>query len=410
MADYKPYVAVQEFILNLNNGQKEVKATYGDLIEFDGLSVKIKDFEGQAPSFSKVVREGEWVKPIHPDKVSILKERLAGSSDTKFSEENTGPEKPRNQTAGKIVENSDVGSTRVVELRRSNKELQDIVNQYENETYLGEESEEIEESKESRIEDNLPEKRVNIIDDDASIVKKVSKEAFTSTSTKNTSGVELDDVIESPLKVVFNEERVVKDTSYLGEEEIPKGRKKLAVDYDSEGVVVKKTSVPAKNKSVVDKNTKVEEDSFEVTKEQEVVSETSYEKSKPIDVGSSTQVGVESIKKTSSSSKKGGRKALKVKKADLLEQDAVVVGKSSTPKDISTVDGITVKTSVGSNKETSGEAKFSSGGDGIESTGATFSGTDSPIVDLSGIEASDTFTESAMEVDGGDIDISDLLD
>lgn len=399
MAGYKPYVAVQEFFINLNNGEKEVRAKYGDLIEFDGYSLKIKGEEGNAKSFSKVVREGEWVKPIAPEKVGLLKQRLAKDGVAEEVAGNVGPNKARNNTAGKIVEDSDVGSTKVIRNDKTDKELQDLVEQYEHESYDA--------IKETKIEDNTPEKKVNIIDDDASIVMQVSKEASTDASTKNTAGVELDDLVDTAATVVSEEERVAKPTNYSGKKASDEGKKKLVVDSEAEGVVVKKTSTPAVSKNEVNERTQVQEDSLQVSKEQEVVSETSYEEAKPTDIGSSTKAGVESSKKVSS---KKGKKSAKVTNADNLDQGAVIVGKASTTDDINTVDGISVKTTVGDNQESRSEAKFSSGGDGIENTEVTFSKSEASVTDLSGTEEYNTSIKDAASIDDGGIDISDLLD
>jgi len=415
MADYKPYVAVQEFTLNLNNGQQEVKTKYGDLIEFDGLTVKVKEFEGQARSFSKVIRDGEWVKPISPEKVGLLKQRLAPNSNSQGAVGNVGPDKPRNETGGKIVESSDVGSVKVSKRQeQSNKELQDLVNQYESDSFPDSHDDTKKTNiKNTKVEQNVPNRQPKVINEDATIVAKVSENASTDAETKNTSGVEIEDILNDSdnSRVVSNEERVVKETNYSNKEASDNSRKKLTVDTESEGVVVKKTSSPAISRTEIDENTKTDEDGLKVSKEEEVVSETSYEESKPTDIGSSTKAGVESSKKTSSKKPSRTSKKSKTKNADSGNQDAIVVGRVSKQKDVETVDGITVRNSVGTNEESSGEVEFSSGGDGIENTEATFSSSGEGVTDLSGIEASDVPLDSkASDLDAEDIDISDLLD
>jgi hypothetical protein len=411
MAEFKPYVAVTEFSVNVNNGESEIRAKYGDLIEFDGLSVRAKDVEGQARSFGKVIREGSWVKPIAPEKVGLLKQRIAAKQRPESPLGNIGPDKNRNLTGGKIVENSDVSSTKIAKQNQTDKELQDLVNQYEVESYPDSHDDVNKRNiQETKVEQNVPDKPIKVIDDDAAIVAQVSESASTDAEGKNTAGVELGDIVEEATAVVSDEERVVKATNYSNKEASDDGQKKLQVDSDGDGVVVAKTSVPAVNKNEVNKDTKVDEDSLQVSKEENVVKATSYEEEGSTDVGSSTKAGVVEKKKTTR--KRTVKKATKATKADIDSQDGVVVKKVSKTKDLETSDGITVKTTVGKNEESDSDVTFSSGGDGIEGVEAVVSGSDIPVTDLSGTESSDAAvvtTNDSVELDG-DIDISDLLD
>jgi len=402
MAEFKPFVAVQEFILNVDNGKTEVRVKYGDLIEFDGLNVRCKNTEGQGRSFSRVVRDAEWVKAIAPEKVEILKQRLAGKSAPVDTIKNEGPVTSRNETGGRIVENSDIGSARADRKEQPDREILDLVNKYEDQSFPDSKEDPNKRNvRETKLEQNMPNKN-KIINYDDDIVAQVSKSATTDAESKNTAGVEIEDLVESKSSVVSEEERVIKTTNYANKTASKDTSKRLVVDNDAEGVVVRKTSTPAIVKTEVTPSVKVDEDSFSVSNEERVVSETSYDNGGPVDVGSSTKAGVIASKKTVS--KKASSKG------SVDPQEGVVVRKTSTPKAIETVDGISVKTTVGKNEETSAEVIFSSGGDDIENTEATFSGTGSSVVDLSGIDETDVNVDYVTSLSDDDIDISDLLD
>jgi hypothetical protein len=405
MAEFKSYVAVQEFILNIDEGKKEFRAKYGDLIDFDGITVRCKDVEGQARSFERIVRDGEWVKYIAPEKVGILKQRLESKFPPLTPIKNEGPLKDRNDTGGKIVESSDLSSTKLKIKAKAIKdstvkELVELIADYDNKSFPKSVDSEETNKKLEENDKRVSENRSRVINYDDDIVAPVTEEISKEGSVKNTSGVELEDLDSSKLTVVSEEERVVKSTSYAKKGSTT-DQKKLVVDKDSEGIVVRKTSVPAISKTEVNENTKVNEDSLKVSNEEVVVSETNYDAASPTDVGSSTKAGVVA----SSGNKSTSKKAVSV---DVEDQGAVFVGKVSRVRDFDTVEGISVKTTVGSPKESLGEAKFSSGGDGVENTEAKFSGTGPSVTDLSG--SFDSEESSITAIDGGDIDISDLLD
>jgi hypothetical protein len=396
MSEFKPYVAVQEFVVNLDGGKRELRAKYGDLLEFDGLNIKSNNVEGEARSFSSAIRAGEWVKAVSAEKLEAFKQSASAKAAAAVQSVDEGPVRARNETGGKIVEGSDVGASKVSR-KSPDKDLQDLVNNYEDETYPTEE-EEAEliakrkiAAKKEVVEESLP-KKSKVINYDEDIVAKVSEAAHTDAETKNTSGVELEEQTETDSVVVSEEEQVVKPTNYAEKESSDGTRKKLTVAKDSEGVVVRKTSVPAISRTEINEHTKVAEDSLKVLSEDVVVSETNYEESKSIDVGSSTKAGVVASRKATT---KVVKRATSTGSDD---QGAVVVGKVSASREASLVDGIIVKTTVGSNEESEGKVVISSGGTDIENVEATFSGSDSSIVDLS------DFDEST------DIDINDLLE
>lgn len=423
MADYMSYVATQEFTINLDNGKEEVKLQRGDLVEFDGLNAKARGKEGQARVVSKVIREGEWLKPIKPDKVAILKKRLAERG--RIPEDSvTVKSVSRNITGGKIVEHSDVGAVKIARTAKDEgMELQDLVNRYESDTFMDSHDDpNARNVRRTEIEDNMPQKRVEIIDNDASVVAQVSKEASTDAETKNTSGVEIGEQSTEKAKVVYDEERVAKDTNYSGKKEAQEGHKKLSVEKDGEGVVVKETGKGSTKKKTTKKKTSKKKASKKgssskkkatpISEEQKVVKNTNYESTRPTDIGSSTQAAVESDKNVNKTAGMSGD-----------NQDARVVGNVSKNRDFGDGDqqdlpeGIILKTTVGSNESEDPSVEFSSSGDGIgegiESGEATFSKGSTPVADLSDIEVEDVeevSDEKSENIEAGDIDISDLLD
>lgn len=376
MTEKKCYAATAEFLLTLNNGEETVNVVPGDVVIFDGLKVECKGKTGVAKPFSSIIREGAWVKQVSEDKAAELSQKAAIIQERKLAEiEAANTPKSRNATGDKILENSDAASDPYAPKKNMDKdyaELQSLVEDYEKETFEG---------------------KTKVISSDDEIVAEVS-EAAKRASTSNSSGVEIDDQPKHKRTVVSHEQTVAKETHYNDPlESDTKKRKKLEVESDGDGVVVKKVSTPAINKNEIDKDTKIREKS-EVSYEEGVVKETSYDEQKHTDVGSSTQA--QTVQNpTKSSSKKASTEGTS-KKSKSLDQEAVVVGKVRKTSSTKTEGGITSEVSVGSNEGSDGEAEFSSSGDGVDVGEVQVGSGSTPVKDIS------------TDDDGG-IDIEELL-
>jgi len=384
MAEYKPYVVVEEFVLNLDNGKKEVRVFKGDIIEFDGsLNVRYKEHEGIARPMATVIRAGEWVRPIKPENIPLLQQRLAGKSSPVATPE--APISSRNVTGGRLLENSDPALVKIEVARSEDRELADLINGYEKATNSGAVPQTGEETTKRESSEPSP----KVIQDDERIVATV-KNLSDKAASENSAGVIMDSNSKVDMAVVSEEERVVKQTSPKKEASKTPARKKVTIIRDSDSKIVKKTGPLQKAKVEVTPTEKAT-----VSKEERVVKETSYVNDTHTDVGSSTQVSVENAKSVKLSSDGG-------------DQEAVVVGRASkVSMEETETDGIIMHNSVGaSDDEISYDASVSSSGDGIEMGEARVGSGSTPVSDLAGD------SDDGMLSDGDsslDIDISDLL-
>jgi hypothetical protein len=374
MSEFKPYVAVQEFVLNLDNGKTEVRVNRGDIVEFDGiLTARCKNSVGQAKPISNIIREGEWLKPIKPENIPILQARLAG----KPLAVETGPVKPRNVTGGRLLENSDPSST-LTPRKVLDQDLNELIGKYEIDTA----------NAAKRIESSAPSPRVIRSDDDIVATVKNDK-----TAAENSSGVIMGNQEKSASVVVSEEERVVKETTKKAANTTTPAKKKVTVIRDTDDKVVKKTGNATKIKTLV------EPKKVTVLQEDKVVKKTAYAKDTHTDVGSSTQVSVEM------------GKSVKVSPED-LQQDAVVVKKLQSINEVPSMDGIIMNNFIGPVQDMDvGEVTLSSGDADMEVGDVTLSSGGTHIADLSGgaDEATIVSSGETSDGDGGDIDISDLI-
>jgi hypothetical protein len=373
MADSTRYVAIANFSLNLDNGQKQMDVRVGDEMMFDGLYVECKGEKGTARSLGKVV--GEWIRPSNGRPV------VAQAPVTAV--------KSRNATGGRILESSEVSNDldTMSQQESSNAELKRLVNQYDTTpppTHISQ-----------RVTDDMvdirKEVRVTVENQDDQEVAKVSSAAKTN-AEKNITDVSVGKQESKKSTVISQEERVVKKTAYTKKEQAPAERKHLKVDKEGSGVEVRKVSAPAVHKNDVRSSTA--ESHKEVSVEHEAVIETNYGTQESTDVGSSTQAMLEQdiiMKKTATPTK---REIIRE-----ASQEGVVVRKvSKIPEEkLTTQEGITSRVTVSSGGDIdNGEVTFSSNSDIVEGE-ATFSKTSDAVVDLGG-------------GNDGDIDVNDILD
>lgn len=367
MSEKKSYAATNDFLLTINNGEETINVFPGDVISFDGLNVECKGKTGVARSFSAIAREGEWVRPISAENAGILEEQAAIVAEKKVAEMSSPASaiRSKNATGDKIIENSDVSNDPYAPINEkitSNdyKNLKKLVENYEKQSYSGD---------------------TKIINSDDEIVAEVSDVAKIATTT-NKSGIEIEEKKESKQAVISEEEKIVKKTNYTEKDQSQNNKtKKLMVDKDSEGVVVKKASIPAINKNEVNEKTKVE--NSDVYEEEMPVKETSYDEEKHIDIGSSTKA--QTIGKKSST-EDTSVKAKKASTQEFMDQDAVVVGKVKKSNSSKSEAGINSKVSVGKNEGKDGKAVFSNSSNGIEMNDVEISSTEPGVVEISSNE------------------------
>jgi hypothetical protein len=391
MAEAQKFVAIADFGLNLDNGDKvkQFGVRVGEELTFDGLYVEYKGEKGSARSLSKVI--GEWIKPV-------------GASIPVGAPVSTGPIlKTRNATGGRILEASDVSvDSDTIQQQRdsnntiqasSNEELKRLVAQYDKPAPVAHISE--------RITDDLTDlrnevkaqkaSRLIVEDQDAQEVAKVSSAAKTGSEKKNVT-VTVEAQPKSKSATVSHEQRVAKKTDYKKEASSSDSYKHLKIDKEGSGVEVRKVSAPAVSRNDVKSSTA--ESRKDVISEQDAVIETNYGKGKSTVVSSSTQTRLEQdvIMKTETSPVASKRLNV-IKEAS---QEGVVVRKVSkiAEADVTTQDGITSKLTVSSGgEESSGEVTASSN-------------SDIDIGEVVSSSAEDTVVDYGA---GDDIDVNDIL-
>ena len=348
----KSYVAVADFSLSLNNGEKNVNVRVGDELTFDGLYAKIGVEQGTAKPLSKVI--GEWIKPVE------------SSSPAPAS---AGPTLPpatpsRNATGGRIVEDSDPSSDRTTlsSQESSNAELKRLVDQYDNApapTHVSERT--TDDMKDMRKESSV---QVESYDD-----QEVAKVRADDTgANRNPQGIVMGQSEIKKATVVSDEERVVKKTNYSKKKSAGEApRKKLTVDKDAQGTEVRKTSSPTEAATSAAKAS-TERAKPKVIREEDSVKDTDYGKQAATDVGSSTQAKIEQdaamrpSKKSPEIIRDASDEGVVVRKVSKIDEESVA-----------TEDGITSRVTVGaSDGGSDGEVTFSSNSDIIEGE-ATFS-------------------------------------
>jgi len=303
----KKFVAIDNFCLNLDNGKSTVNVKKGDPLTFDGLNVEIDGITGQNRSLVKVI--GEWIQPVAgalPKRASVI-----------------GASQIRNATGGRILESSSAEDElrRRASVRKSESfdEIQRIIEA--NESHR-------EETKiTSDMGDIKDEIRRKIIDEDQIIVAQVSDSAKTDVPS-NPSGIIIEEQKNERRLVISNEEQVVKETDYSGTKKEAQQKKPLTIDYESDGVVVKKVATPAIN--TTQERATEKSAPRTVTADEVVVKETSYENPGSTDISSSTQVSAEqtgeSIKKAAARKsvdrKEAARKAAATRKANTAKKAA----------------------------------------------------------------------------------------
>jgi hypothetical protein len=392
MLDLKEYVAIQDFSMSLDNGKTPIYVKKGETLEFDGLNVVFRGETGTARPLAKVI--GEWISPIG-NKVSPV--RTAGNL----------ARPTRNVTGGRIIEHSDYPSD--PEAHVANPPSDSVSTLLKNYDKIPE-IKVVNGKREVTSDLDDIRREVTIIDNDAIEARKVT--APDGAPVTNKGGVEIGKEATAKSMVMTREGQVTKETNYSGKEAIDNSPKKLVIDYEASGVVVKKTGVSAKQTQVVS------EGSLETVETEVEVGETSYPAQQTTDVGSSTQAYLEQRKSTAKkpvpkkkpASKKGKPAPKKVAAKPVSTaptvakgvvvssdgQEAVVVSKISRDERVSikTEDGITSKVTVGAIGEMdTGEVEFSSGSD-FEEPGVTISaGGDTPV-DI---------------IEGDDLDLNSIL-
>ena len=370
MSDMKQYKAIAEFRANLNGGADPVLVKKGTIFSFDGVNVVVTGIDGvekkgTAPALRGQI--GSWLVLVDPKDTGTKTVSTASAVD-----------KDQVAQAQAVVNSSAISSDNLGEL----------IDKYETQSLL--------KDKEGP----------RVINEDATIIQSTRKTAGEST-TKNTSGVQIEDSEVGKKTTVTREQQVAKATSYnltVDPSEPKKQRREII--SDGEGVVVKKTKEKAVFKTELNENVRVmETETGDTIIEGAVAKETAYEPDAPVDItGTSTQaqvIAAKPIPKANSNAKKAAEEKAKRLKQVTGDQEGVVVAKvrkDEPPKE--TADGFTAKLSVGANEEKSGEVTFgndaSSGDiDGIIGGEATVSG--------GGIS-------NAVDAEGGGVDIADILD
>ena len=434
MLELKEYVAIQDFTLSLDNGKTPTYVKTGEKIQFDGLNVVLRGEQGTARPLSKVI--GEWITPTG------VKVKPAGKSLAVPS---------RNVSGGKILEHSDYPSDPAVGVKNQpNDSVEALLKNYDKtpETKIVNGKREVT----SDLDDIK--KEVTVINDDASVVRKVS--AVDEAAT-NKNSVEIGKETERKAVVLSQEGDVAKETNYSGKKASDEKAKKLTIDYEASGVEVRKTS------DTTPKTVKAS-DKMETYETDMEVGETSYPATQTTDVGSSTQAQIEQrkdVKKTASKKKAVTKKKAAAKKktavkkkatskkaapikpvvdetedsvddliADVPEilntnptvarglvveaegQEAVVISKVTrdNKSSVQVEDGITSRVTVGASEDMDiGEVEFSSNNDFEEPEAVFSAGEDTPYdaseADIIGLDGD----EADIIEDSDDIDLNDIL-
>jgi hypothetical protein len=418
MSALKEYVAIQDFTMSLDNGKTPLNVKRGETLEFDGLNVVFRGEQGTARPLVKVV--GEWIAPIGIPAKPVEKQ-LAVSS--------------RNASGGRIVEHSDYPSDPIAGVKNQHSDnLNNLLKNFDKMPEV-----KIVNGKREVTGDLEDIKReVTIINEDANEVRKVTANDGAAITNKNS--VELGKNSTSKGSVMSQEGQVAKATNYTGKEASTGERKKLTIDYEASGVIVKKTT---SRKTIPIKSTnKMETVATDIN-----VGETSYPSIQTTDVGSSTQAQVEQNKTFRKAPvKKGAAKKAPAKRGTTSKtvssivpentkplstaptvakgaiistdgQEAVVIGKikrDSSSKIISE-DGIISKVTVGAPEDMSvGEVQFASNND-YDDPGVVISASEDTIFDASdtddiGVNI-DSMTDEAQVIEAADddIDLNSLL-
>lgn len=427
MSDMKSYVAVQNFSLNLDNGKNPVDVKVGDIIEFDGLYASCRGEKGQARLLTKVI--GEWVQPYTPKVAqqaaavmqarpempsrNVTAGRIIENSEVTYDTavmaqqramqpglSNTPASARPNMTAGRIVESSDVAQdASVIAQQRQTQEsapqqsapqqeppkdeLQQLVEEYE------QKSDEVLNVDGNEKVTKETKKPVVIENSDAAEVMKTTQVKMA--GVQNTSGVQIEQQKGPKAAVISEENTIAKKTTYpdVKKTQEPE-RKKLVVDRESEGKVVRKTSVPVKTRNEVSTGTVASGPNTVVTEDQGVALETQYDTAQSVDVGSTTQT--QTMPKTANKVKVQSA----TRRSVVIEDQGVmkVVRKGSrirVDEPVPGAEGITAKLTVGPSDDgiSTGEVTFGDGDGGIELGEATVSGSGDTATDLTDIDLND---------------------
>jgi hypothetical protein len=432
MLELKDYVAIQDFTVSLDGGKNSIYVKKGEPLQFDGMDAVINGTKGSARSLVKVI--GEWIAPVGKPVVATQVSKSARPS--------------RNATGGRILEHSDYTSDpEKKNARPPSDRVEDLLKSYDKPVDV-----KIVDGKREVTSDLSDARReVKVINDDANEVRKVS--ANDGAPVTNKSSVEMGKDNENRGVILSQEGNIAKETNYSNKEDSDVGQKKLTIDYEASGVVVKETS-SQKGPAVKMAVAKSETYQTEVD-----VGETSYPATQTTDVGSSTQAQIEQRKDVA---KKAPAKKAPVKKAPTKKapakkapakvastvaaptkpavktqvessQEAVVVGKVSSSstvgrtvtvegqdavvvgkvkrdasESVRTSDGITSRVTVGSSADADdGEVTFSSNNYFEEPT-ATFSAGEDTAFDMDDAEVINLDSDTGGET-SEDIDINDLL-
>ena len=343
MGTAKTYVATQSFTLALD-GKRAVSVNPGDQISFDGVTAEVGGDKGEAKLLSKVI--GEWIDVPSKAKISAKTQVV----------------RTRNRTGGQIVEGSDPveeirqqGSPRGEQPASNDYELAGLVTKYENESQKT-----IKVSSEDDLRKEASQQR-RIMNADEDIVATVSEPAK---AGSNTSGVQIDKQSEKRA-VLSEDQRVAKETTYPDVKKLESSevQKKLPVEKEGQGVVVKKTTTAKAPTTKAAKG---------VIHQERVVKNVDAKTPKHTDVGSSTQVTT--------------RAAVQ----EMGPSDGVIVGKVRPTSETKVIEGMTVKATTGASGEMSaGEVEFSDGDAQMQEPGVIYAnGGDTPV-DLSSISDDD---------------------
>ena len=376
--------AIDEFRANLDGGVNPVLVKKGTVFTYDGNFMEVMGSDGVVKKGSVPMLKSllnEWYVELEESKPVVTAQDTPPEAPLVESVPKAAPQpvKPEIAHAKEVVDSSAVGSDNLGEL----------IEKYE-------------------IKSGLRDRpSPTIIDDDATIVRQVTKTAGES-KTRNTSGVQLEDSEVGKRTIVSHEERLVKITQYAPNPTVDPSepRKQRAIVRDSEGVVVKKTSEKAIFRNEIHQNKIVEKS--EVSVEEGVVKEASYEKNKPTDIGSTTQAQIASKQ---AAEKRATENIAKRTKQVSGDQDGIVVGKVRKDKGVEvTGDGFVSKLSVGVNEERMGEVEFGNnsegdidgiiGGDAVVSGGGMINASD----------ASDEGTIVSSSSKNDDVDIGDIIE
>jgi len=360
------YVALVDFNVNIDNGKETVKITAGSEFSYDGLYVTFGDSRGMCKPLGKMA--GEWF--------SVSNNQPA----------QTKPAAPNPNTTKSRVENSDEVPNAPVVNAGKDRELEGMVDNYEKGTYKN--------------------PSAKVIHDDEAVVGQVKN--TDQNAVKNTTGVQMNEQPDSEKRVVYEEERVAKETVPQKPDE---GEKHLKVEGEGDGVLVKETSplseVEKLRKQLAEAEARLAESQKpQVSVEEDAVKKTSALNNQSTDIGSSTQA--QTIEKPATpKGKLSGKKTGTLKRATnsgrpvvIEEQEGTVVGKVKNTNVNQTKDGITIRTRVKNM-------------DDVEEAAVTYGNSvpDEPSVEITGSEPSavDASDVGVPVQKDADIDVEDLL-